>query len=95
MKKKIKNIAVFIILLIASIMIVGSIYYHKEYPTQEFDQIVYYLLNGVEYTAPSVVNNVLFTCIIPVLLLCIALYALTARRTKKKTYIILKIKKKN
>lgn len=94
MKKKIKNVTIFIILLIASIMIIGSIYYAKEYPKQDFDQILYYALNGVEYTAPSIINNVIFSCIIPVILLCIILYAFTIKSTRRNTYLMLKIKNK-
>lgn len=94
MKKKIKNVVMFLILLIASIMIIGSIYYHREYPKQDFDQILYYILNGVENTAPSVINNVISSCIIPVILVLAILYAVTTNKTKKDTYIILKIRKK-
>ena len=94
MKKKIKNVAIFIALLLASIMIIGSIYYAKEYPKQEFDQILYYLLSGVEYTAPSIVNSVILSCVIPVVLLAIFLFALTIKNTKKITYLMLKIRKK-
>ena len=32
MKRKIKNVVIFMALLLASIMIIGSIYYAKEYP---------------------------------------------------------------
>ena len=88
MKKKIKNVAIFIVFVVASIMIIGSIYYAKEYPTQEFDQILYYVLNGVEYTAPSVVNSVILSCVIPVVLLTLFLFALTIKNTKKITYLI-------
>lgn len=94
MKKKIKNVAIFIALLLASIMIIGSIYYAKEYPRQEFDQILYYVLNGVEYTAPSVVNSVILSCIIPVVLLTLFLFALTIKSTKKITYLMIKIRKR-
>lgn len=94
MKKKIKNIFVFIVLLISSIMIIGAIYYHREYPNQEFDQIIYYVLNGVEYTAPSVINNVIFSCSIPIILLCAILCSFTVKKTRKSTYLILKIRKK-
>ena len=43
MKKKLKNASIFIILLISAIMIVGSTYYKREYPLQDFDQILFYL----------------------------------------------------
>jgi len=95
MKKKIKKVIMFLTLLLASIMIIGSIYYHREYPKQDFDQILYYLLNGVENTAPSVVNNVISSCIIPLILTVTLLYAVTIKKTKKNTYINLKIRKKS
>ncbi len=94
MKKKIKNLIVFIFLLLSSIMIIGSIYYHKEYPKQDFDQLLFYISNGVEYTAPSVVNNVIFSCIIPIILLCLILVAFTIKNTRRNTYLILKIRRK-
>ncbi len=94
MKTKIKNLIVFIFILLSSIMIIGSIYYHKEYPKQDFDQLLFYISNGVEYTAPSVVNNVIFSCIIPVVILSIILVALTVKKTRRNTYLMLKIRKK-
>lgn len=92
MLKKIKNVFIFITLLIASIIIVGAIYYSMEYPNQDFDQIIFYLLNGIEYTSPSVINAVIFKCIIPVGLLCIFLYILTISKTKKQMYITIQIR---
>ncbi len=87
MKKKIRNVIMFFILLISSICIIGSLYYRINYPNQEFDQILYYLVNGVEHTSESVVNNVIFSCIIPVVILFTILYVLTFSNDKKKLFI--------
>lgn len=94
MKKRIKNAVIFIILLIASVVIVGSAYYYIEYPNQDFDQIIFYLLNGVEGTAPSVVNTTILACMIPIALICTLLYALTISKTKKQMYFIFKFRSK-
>ena len=55
-KKILKYIIMWLILLIFAILIVASIYYYNEYSEQDFDQIVYYVLNGVESAAPNVVK---------------------------------------
>ena len=57
-------------------------------------RILYYVLNGVEFTAPSVVNSVILSCVIPVVLLTLFLFALTIKNTKKITYLMFKIRKK-
>lgn len=94
MKKKIKNVTVFIVILILAIIIVGSIYYYKEYPKQDFDLILFTLFNGVEYAAPGVVNSILVACVIPVILLFVILYVPTIRITKSKVYLYVKLKNK-
>lgn len=94
MKKETKNIIAFFILLLASIMMVGSVYYSTKYSKQEFDQIIYYLLNGVENTSPSVIKSVIGYCIIPLILLCTFLCIISLQKTKNNIYLILKTKKK-
>ena len=94
MEKKIKNVFIFLILLLATVMIVGSIYYAKYYPEQEFDQIIYYALNGAVYTSPDVVNNVLSTCLTPAILLLMALTILSIRNIKGKIVLLIKTKHK-
>ena len=74
MKKKIKDLLIFIAILIAVIMAVGGVYYSKTYSEQAFEQLVFYMFTGVEFTSPSVVNEVLSTCIIPVILSTIVLW---------------------
>lgn len=84
MKQKIKNILIFVVILIAIIAIIGSIYYHMGYPNQDFDEILFYLFNGVEHTSTNVVNHVIMSCFLPVILLTIVLYIPTIRSDKKK-----------
>ena len=94
MKKKIKELLVFILILIAAIMIAGSVYYKTNYPTQDFEQVVFYIFSGIQHTSPSVVNSVLSSCVLPVVLVTLILWLPTTNFTKTKNYIILKIRKK-
>ena len=82
-KKILKSIITWLILLILAILIVASIYYYKEYSEQDFDQIVYYVLNGVESAAPSVVKGVIETAAIPTILLWLMLCIPTVKNVKK------------
>lgn len=88
MKKKIKDIVIFLSILLATIMIVGGIYYRVKYPKQDFEQLLFYAFNGAEHTAPSVVNNVLGTCVLPVILLTAIIWIPITKI--KKTIIIKK-----
>lgn len=83
MKAKIKNVLIFFLLLLISITIVGSIYYTIEYPKKDFDMIIFTLIEGVEYASAEVVNQVIFSCIVPVILLMIVLYLPIINNTKK------------
>ena len=94
MKRKIKNVIVFIVLFISSILIVGSSYYTKAYPEQDFDVILYSAFNGLEHTAPDVINKIIETCIIPVVLLTIVLAALTIKDSKNQITMYIKTKKR-
>ena len=93
-KKILKSIITWLILLILAILIVASIYYYKEYSEQDFDQIVYYVLNGVESAAPSVVKGVIETAAIPTILLWLMLCIPTVKNVKKTRHINIKIKSK-
>ena len=93
MKNKIKNVAIFLMLLLLSITIVGSIYYNKHYPKQDFDAILFYITAGVDKTSPDVVNSVIFACTLPVLA-ALALLILPTIKTKKFNLKIT-LKKKN
>ena len=88
MKEKIKNIIIFLVMLICSIMIIGSTYYRINYPTQEFDEILFYTLNGAEHTSPDIIKNVIKSCIIPVMALTIILMLLTIKSKQNKFKII-------
>lgn len=94
MKKKIKNVITLILILIATIMIVGSIYYKNVYPEQEFDQIIFYLFSGVEHTSPAVVNSVISACLAQVIILIFIIWFPTTKFTKSNNYIKVKIRKK-
>lgn len=83
MKIKIKNIIVFLLLLISSIAIIGSIYYIKEFPRQDFDIIIYTLSTGVEHSSSDVINSILLKCSIPLILLFSLLILPTIKKTKK------------
>ena len=82
MKQKTKNMLVFIVILIAVIVAVGSIYYRTGYPNQDFDEILFHLFNGAEHTSTNVVNHVIKSCFLPVILLTAILY-IPAIRTDK------------
>ena len=55
MKNRTKNLIMFLILLLLSIIIVGSIYYNVNYPKQDFDVILFTITNGIEKTSPALV----------------------------------------
>ena len=93
MRKKIKNVLLFIAILIISIIIVGSIYYTIEYSKKDFELILFTFTGGVEYTAPDVVNNIIFSCLLPVIILVILIYMTILDEFKDK--ICFNIKSKN
>ena len=97
MKKKIGIIVILFVLFLSSVMIVGSIYYSKKYADQEFDQILYYILHGVQGTSSSVVKEVIQHNILAVIILFFILVTFIIRNLKEPKYINLKIKgeKKN
>ena len=94
MKKKISNLFVGLILLLSSVMIIGSNYYATQYPNQDFDQIVYYLLNGVQNTATSVTETIITNNIISVIILFLLLIIVTVKNVKKNIYLKINIKGK-
>ena len=94
MKQKINTILLILVLMVSSIMIMGTIYYAREYADQDFDQILYYLLNGVENTSPDVTKAIILANIIPVLILFIVLCVLLVGNIKKTVYLNLKFREK-
>lgn len=94
MKKKISTIIIILVLLLSSVMIMGTIYYAREYADQDFDQILYYLLNGAENTAPDVTKTIISANIIPVIILFIILCVLMIGNLKNNVYLNLKFKDK-
>ena len=95
MKNKIKNVIMFTILMICSIIIVGSIYYYKSYPKQDFDAILYIIFGSIENTSPDVVNNILSVCIPYVIGLQLILTLLLIRKTKSTLHIQFCFRRKN
>ncbi len=87
MKKKIRTIILLIILLLSSIMIVGSIYYSRTYADQDFDQILYYILNGIEGTSSNVVKEVINHNIIAVIVLFLIMCIFAMKNIKNSVYI--------
>ncbi len=94
MKKAIKIFLIILLLLICSIMIVGSFYYVTNYPKQEFDEILFYMLNGAEYTSPSVINNVIKFCIVPIIILTCLFFIPLIESVKNKLVLNIKCKEK-
>lgn len=94
MKKKISIAVIVLILLLSSIMIVGSLYYAKEYANQEFDQILYYLRNGMKGTSNNVIQEVVKANIFKVIILFCIMILFIINSTKHKLCIKLKIKGK-
>lgn len=93
MKQKVKDLVIFLAILLAVVMVIGGIYYSRTYSDQDFEQLLFYAFNGVEHTAPTVVNSVISTCIIPVLVATIIIW-LTTQESKfiakhKKIYVII------
>jgi len=83
MKKKAKELIIFLSILLSIIMIVGGIYYRKNYPDQDFEQLLFYMFSGVEHTAPAVVNHVLAMCVVPVILLTAIIWLPTTEFAKE------------
>lgn len=94
MKKKIKDLAIFLLILIATIMIIAGIYYKKNYPDQNFEQIIFYMFTGIEHTSPEIINQILSVCVIPLIVLTIILYIPITNVTKKEKIISFKIREK-
>ena len=87
MKKKINTIIIFLVLVLSSIMIVGALYYTKNYPKQEFDQILYYFFVGLENTAPSLISDVISRNFVPVIAILLILILFTVKNVKNKIYL--------
>ena len=56
MKTKLKELAKSIFIVLISILIVGSIYYKTNFAEQEFEELVFHIINGAGSTSLSVVN---------------------------------------
>lgn len=94
MKKKIGTTIMILVLVLSSVMIVGSNYYSREYAQQEFDQIVFYLFNGVGGTSQSVIKEVITSNIGPVIFTFAVLLFLTRSKSKRTIFLNLRFKNK-
>lgn len=56
MKNKVKNVLIFLILLISIIIVVGSLYYKENFAEQTFESLFYNLKNGTENANTEVVG---------------------------------------
>ena len=94
MKNKIKNAMILILLLLCSITIIGSMYYYKNYPKQDFDVIIFIFSQGLETASPEVIKGIVSSCIFQVIFLFLLLSLLTIKNTKNKICINIKIFRK-
>lgn len=94
MKQKFKKIAIFILLVLCAIMFVSSTYYKREYSLQEFDQILFYLMNGAEYTSPNVVKSIIKSCLVPFIIVLSLLCLISRKESKRNINISVSIKKR-
>lgn len=92
MKEKQKNIFIFILLFFATIIIVGSLYYYFNYKSNDFEELLFYLLNGVEKGSLEVFFTALKSCLFFIIILFLLLYIPT---TNFKHKFIVKFKKKS
>lgn len=93
MKQKINLIIVVLILIISSILIIGAMYYSREYANQEFDQILYYLLNGIQNTSPDVITSIIKANLAFVIIL-FAVMCIPIIKTVNDVYFKVRIKRK-
>ena len=93
MKNNIRRFLLFLLTLFASFVIVGSIYYKKTYPKQDFDVILFTLTAGVENTSSNVISVIVKSCIGYLLALWVVLLVPTIRNVKNSVYM--RITRKN
>lgn len=67
MKEKKQTIIAIILIILAAVICVASIYYKTNYAEQTFDTIIYHLLRGPEKANTEVVGIALKVCIIPII----------------------------
>lgn len=94
MKQKINIIITILILIISSVLIVGAVYYSKEYSRQEFDQIIYYLTSGIDRTSPDVIKSIIYSNIKPFIILFVILCIPIVKSINNKIYLKIRIRSK-
>lgn len=92
MNKKINILITIVLLIISSVVIVGSIYYAEEYSRQEFDQVIYYLSSGIQNTSPDVIKTIINSNIKAVILIFLILCIPIINNSKSSIYLKIKTK---
>ena len=93
MKNKIRTFILLLITLFVAFAIVGSRYYHNEYPRQDFDVILFTITAGVENTSSSVIQSIIKSCIASLIALWIILFIPTITNIKNGVYLRIHRKK--
>lgn len=95
MKSKIKNVLIFILLFISSILIVGTLYYKANFAEQTFETLLYNVGNGVKNANTEIVGIAIKQCIwkISIVLIIIYLPLFIKFKYKKKDFQLLICKK--
>lgn len=94
MAKKIRKIIFILMIFFCALMIVASKYYSTEYPKQSFDEILYYMSNGVGGTSSNVVQDIIQDNILCLIFLFVFLYIITTSKGKNKVILNLGIRSK-
>lgn len=91
MKNRIKQILkgtlILIVTFLVAFVIVGSIYYVREYPKQDFDVVLFTLIAGVANTSDSVIHSIITSCIGQLIVLWIILLVPMKRNIKNGIYL--------
>lgn len=74
MKSKIKNVLIFILLFISSILIVGTLYYKTNFAEQTFETLLYNIGNGVKNANTEIVGIAIKQCIWKILMVLVIIY---------------------
>ncbi|MBP3463603.1 MAG: LTA synthase family protein [Clostridia bacterium] len=92
MKKKIRNVIITLFIFVASLFLVGSNYFLNNYADESFDQILYYAMNGVSGTSKNVIKDIIFSNIIPLIIVFIVLSYVILNNCRYKLVLKLKIR---
>ncbi|MCM3763494.1 LTA synthase family protein [Neobacillus niacini] len=94
-KNKVINSAVAVFFLfLTSLLVSATIYIKVNFPTQNMDEMIFYLFNGVKGTSIDVVINAIIKSLMPFLIFFILLL-IPIKPFKRKNVIVVKYKDKN